>query len=121
MVYRVVVADAQAEFRDWLRSMLSVCQDFELVGEASTGTEVLCLVDLLAPDLLIIDLYTPDLDGFEVARYIRQRYPGIKTIVVSAYWGRIYERLAREEGALAFIPKADISVHALLRALDEAG
>ena len=88
-----------------------------MVGDAGSGREALRLTKSLAPDLVLADIYMPDLDGLEVARYIREHFSGMKVILVSAAGGQAYERLAAEEGALAFIPKADLSLDALRRVL----
>jgi len=115
--YRVVVVDDEIEFRTWLRSLLKSSEDFHVVGEASTGTEALLLIASLTPDLVIADIYIPDPDGLEVARYVQDHFPDIKVILVSAHVERIYKRLAREEGALGFIPKVSLSLDALRQAL----
>jgi two-component system response regulator YesN len=116
-VYRVIVADDEPEFRRWLRTMLEGSEDFQLVGEASTGTEAVRLIPSLAPDLVIADMYMPEPDGLEVTRYVQHNFPDTKAILVSAHEGHVYERLAREEGALAFIPKVKLSLEALRQAL----
>jgi two-component system response regulator YesN len=117
MVYRVIVVDDEPEFRDWLKSLMENSKDFKIVGEAKTGTEAVYLIPSLLPDLVIADMYMPEPDGLEVARYVQRNFSGMKAIVVSAYEERVYERLAREEGALAFIPKARLSLDALRQAL----
>jgi len=116
-IYRVIVADDEPEFREWLRSLMENSEDFQLVGEAKTGNEAIYLIPSVKPDLVIADMYMPDPDGLEVARYVQSHFSGIKAILVSAYEERVYERLAREEGALAFIPKARLSLDALRQAL----
>ena len=118
-MFRAVVADDEPEFRNWLRSLLDNNKGFHVVGEASSGRETLHLVKLLVPDLVLVDVYMPDLDGLEVAHYIRHYFPDIKVILVSTYDGRVYERLAVDMGALAFIPKTDLSLEALHEALQE--
>jgi len=118
-VYRVFVADDEPEFREWLRSLLENSEDFRLVGEAKTGTEAIYLIPSVLPDLVIADIYMPEPDGLEVARYVKRHFSGVKAILVSAYEERVYERLAKEEGALAFIPKAKLSLNALRQALKE--
>ena len=120
-MYRVILADDEPEFREWLRSLLEGSQDFEVVGEASTGTEAIRLMPLLTPDAVIADVYMPELDGLELARYVRDHFPSIKTILVSVHSERVYERLAREEGALAFIPKSRLSPEALRKVLQGQG
>ena len=116
-IYRVVVADDEPEFRSWLKSLLDDSEDFRLIGEASNGAEVVNLIPSLLPDLVIADMYMPEPDGLEVARYVQHNFFGVKAILVSAYEEHVYERLARDEGALAFIPKAKLSLDALRRAL----
>jgi two-component system, response regulator YesN len=116
-IYRVVVADDEPEFRSWLKSLLNDSEDFRLIGEASNGAEVVNLIPSLLPDLVIADIYMPEPDGLEVARYVQHNFSGVKAILVSAYEEHVYERLARDEGALAFIPKAKLSLDALRRAL----
>ena len=118
---RVVVVDDEPEFRKWLLSLLKGSDDFEVVGEASTGPEAIQLVKIVMPDLVIADVYIPLPDGLEVARYVHDCFPGIKAILISAHTERVYERLARREGALAFIPKARLSLDVLRQALQGAG
>ena len=88
---------------------------------AATGAEALRLVTLLMPDLVIADVYMLDLDGLEVALSARDHFPGIKVILISAYAERVYQRLAREEGALTFISKVRLSMHALRQILQGKG
>jgi len=118
-VYRVVIGEDEGDFRLWLRSALEADNEFQVVGEATTGSEAISLIDRLSPDLLITDVYLPDCDGFEVAQHLHSRLPDSKAILVSAYEDRVFERLAREEGAVAFIPKSELSVSAVVQCLQE--
>ena len=120
-VYRVVLADDAGDFRDWLRSLLEESNQFTVVGEAQTGSEAVKLVGTLIPDLVITDVDMPDGDGLEVVSILREQAPGVRVIVVSASTGKGYERLAREEGAAAFIPKARLSLEALSQVLQGEG
>lgn len=117
MVYRVIVADDEPEFRRWLRLLLESSKDFQVVGEAITVGETLDLIASLIPDLVIADIYMPDADGLEVARYVERHYPAVSVVLVSAQEERIFEQLARQEGALAFIPKIKLSLDALRQIL----
>lgn len=120
-MYRVVLADDEAEFRRWLRSVLEGDAEFSVVGEAASGEEALRLVAALAPDLVIADVDMPQGDGLELARHIRQRWPGSKVVLISGHGERGYQRLAREAEALAFIPKLSLSLDALRQALKGEG
>ena len=114
-ICRVVIADDEAEFREWLRSLLEASETFRLVGEAKNGSEAIQLIDKLVPDLVIADVFMPDLDGLEVLQSISKNYPSIKIILTSSCDERVYSRLAKEEGALCFIPKAELSLNSLFR------
>ena len=118
-VYRVIVADDEPEFLAWLGSLLNSSDDFKVVGEASSGTEAIELITLLVPDLLIADIYMPDPDGLKLARHIHYHFPDTKAILISAHCELVYEKLAREEGALAFIPKVRFSLDTLRQVLQE--
>ncbi len=120
-VYRVVLADDAGEFRNWLRSLLEESSQFTVVGEAKTGSEAVKLVGSLIPDLVITDVDMPDGDGLEVVRILREQVPEVQVIIVSAHTGKGYERLAREEGAAAFIPKAKLSLDILSQVLQGEG
>jgi two-component system response regulator DesR len=118
--YRVIVADDEPEFRGWLRSLLENSEDFQIVGEASSGAEAVQLIPSVSPDLVIADMYMPEPDGLEVAKYVQDLFPNTKAILVSAHEERVYQRLAKEAGALTFIPKVTFSLDALRQALREA-
>ena len=120
-MYRVILADDSDDFLEWLRSLLEGSQEFQIMGEARTGAEALRLIEHQLPDLVISDVDMPDLDGLELARSVRRQQSGIKVILVSGHTERLYERLAREEGTLAFIPKSQLSLDALHRALRKEG
>lgn len=116
-MYKVVLADDIEEYLDWLRLILEGSHDFKVVGTAGTGEEALDLVERERPDLVITDVEMPDLNGLYVARRIRSQWPEVKVILISSYTERTYEKLAIEEGALAFIPKTGFSLEALQHAL----
>ena len=89
------------------------CPDIGLVGKVSNSIEALDLIRRPTPDVVIFDLYMPELDSLEVIRYTHQQYPDIKTILISAYRERVYEELVKEEGTLGFIPVANPYLHSL--------
>jgi len=108
-------------FREWLRLLLEGSEDFRVVGEAGNGTEAIDLVASLVPELVILDIYMPELDGVQVAQYIRSYFPGVKPILVSAHSEPVYQRLARENAVLAFIPKVSLSLDAFRQTLQGEG
>jgi DNA-binding NarL/FixJ family response regulator len=108
-------------FGDGCGQMLDGSHEFNVVGEAGSGREVLELADHLMPDLVISDVDMADSDGLEFAREVVERSPDIKVILVSGHDGRSYARLAQQEGALAFIPKAKVSLEAVRQAMIRTG
>jgi len=118
-VYRVIVADDESDFSDWLRSLLDKSEDFEVLGQAYDGAEAINLISSTKPDVVIADIYMPEPDGLEVTRYVHRHLPDVKVILISTSEERIYEKLAREGGALAFIPKSKLSLDTLLQTLQE--
>ena len=107
------------EYLDWLRLLFRNQKDFEIVGEASNGAEAIRMIETLTPDAVIADIDMPCFDGFEVARYVRGDWPNIKVILISSHTQRSYQKLARQEGAAAFIPKRKLSVDHLRHVLLE--
>ncbi len=81
----ILIADDHPVVRDGLRAMLSTQPDFQVVGEAANGTEAAQLAIRLKPDVILLDLEMPDLDGVSVLRQIRARDPQARVIVVTAY------------------------------------
>lgn len=109
-MYQVILADDESEFREWVRAMLEKSDCFQVVGQASSGAEVLGLLTHLKPDLILSDIDMPDIDGLDMTREVRDKFPNANVILFSGYAGRGYERLAQEEGALGFIPKMQLSL-----------
>ncbi len=112
-MYRVVLADDEPEFRTWLRSILELSKEFNVVGEAGSGAEAIHMVNALLPDVIIADIYMPDPDGLEVVRFVQRHCPSTKAILISAQEEQVYEIMAKREGALAFIPKTKVSIDTL--------
>ena len=81
--YRVVVADDAASMRELMRILLSLEPDFEVVGQAGNGAEAVALVSELEPDLVVIDVSMPVLDGRAAIAEIRRLQPRTKVAVLS--------------------------------------
>ena len=80
----IALADDHTIFRDGLRRLLSLEPDFEVVGEAKNGTEVLDLVREIQPDILLLDLKMPGLDGLSALQRIQNQKLKTKVIVLTA-------------------------------------
>ena len=118
-MYRTVIADDSEEFRDWLRPLLEGDVDFEVISEASSGKETLDICLRLQPDLLILDVFMPDGEGTEVAGVLQSRAPKIRTILISANAGAVYDQLAQSRGAVGFIPKMALTINAIKAILEK--
>jgi two-component system, NarL family, response regulator LiaR len=84
-VIRVLVADDHAVVRQGLRTFLGLQEDIDVVGEAADGEEALALAERLAPDVVLIDLVMPGVDGIEALRRLRERVPAARAIVLSSF------------------------------------
>jgi NarL family two-component system response regulator LiaR len=84
-VIRVLIADDHAVVREGLRSFLDRQDDIEVVGEAGDGAEALAAAERLAPDVVLIDLVMPNVDGIEAIRGLRERVPAARAIVLSSF------------------------------------
>jgi DNA-binding NarL/FixJ family response regulator len=84
-ICRLLIADDHALFRDGLRALLLADPQAELVGEAATGEEAVTLAAMLQPDMVLMDLQMPDLNGIEATRRIVAASPQIKVLMVTMF------------------------------------
>ena len=82
---RIIVAEDHEMVRKGTSRILSQYPDFDIVGEAADGEQTLELVKNLHPDIIICDIRMPKLDGIEVVRRMKELYPGVKIMMLSAY------------------------------------
>ncbi len=116
MTVRVLLADDHLLFRDGLRSLLQRTSGFEVVGEAADGLEVLRLVEKLLPDLVLLDVSMPGMNGVEAARGIAARAPGSRVLVVSMHADRRFVAESLRAGARGYLLK-DSAFPEVLRAI----
>ncbi len=121
MTIRILLADDQALVRAGLRAILGAMPDVEVVAEAANGAEALRLARELAPDIALLDVTMPELNGIDVAARIRRECPTTRTMIVSGHVDAAFVRGALAAGALAYLPKdADVgeleqAVHTVMR------
>lgn len=111
---RVLIVDDQEPFRSAARLVVSITDGFEMVGEAKTGEEAVSLSAELTPDLVLMDINLPGIDGLEATRQIVEAQPHIRVIVLSTYEAGEYEQRALDAGATSFLPKSDFDPDTLL-------
>jgi DNA-binding NarL/FixJ family response regulator len=82
---RILVADSHPAVRDGLVAMLSTQSDFRVVGQASTGREVIENIEIAHPDVVLLDLDMPELDGVEVLRRVTVEHPEVRMLMFTAF------------------------------------
>jgi DNA-binding NarL/FixJ family response regulator len=102
---RVLAADDQRVVREGLAMLLGLLPDVEVVGTAADGEEVLALAGELKPDVILMDLRMPRMDGVEATRRLRERDPGVKVVVLTTYADDRSVLDALRAGALGYLTK----------------
>jgi two-component system, NarL family, response regulator DegU len=108
---RVVIADDHSLVRQGLRRYLDMAEDIEVVGEAADGAETLALIEQTKPDIALLDIRMPEMDGLEAARRIRDKHPEIGVIMLTAYDDRQFVVEAVRSGARGYVLKARDAEH----------
>lgn len=105
MAIKVIVADDHAVVRAGLRALISAEPDLKLIGEAAGGTEAIELVSRLHPDVLLLDLSMPDLDGIAVTRKVKESQPDLYVMILTLHEDEALLRTALKAGASGYILK----------------
>lgn len=102
---RVILADDHPLIRQGLKVMLETSQDVEVIAEAETGRELVELARSLNPEVVVVDIRMPDIDGLEAVRRIRRHHPGVKALMLTVHdeEGYVYE--AVRAGATGYLLK----------------
>jgi DNA-binding NarL/FixJ family response regulator len=108
MARTVLIVDDHAPFRAVARALLQL-EGFAVVGEAADALSALDAVGRLRPDVVVLDIQLPDLDGFEVARRLAQAGDPPVIVLVSSRDRSAYRRRLADSPARGFIPKSDLS------------
>jgi two-component system nitrate/nitrite response regulator NarL len=107
--FRILLVDDHEVMRRGIRALLSGDTHWEIAGEAENGKEAIAQVEKLHPDLVVLDLTMPVMNGLEAARGIRQIAPATKILIFSMHESPQITREAREAGADAFLSKSALA------------
>ena len=103
----VLVVDDQLPFRAVARTVVRIAKGYEVIGEAETGEQAVEMVGSLAPDLVLMDINMPGINGIEATRQIKDIYPDTNVILLSTYKVTDLPTDALECGAIGYIHKED--------------
>lgn len=109
MPKKILIVDDFPIFRDGLRALLSNVNNLEVIGEAENGNIATQKAGQLKPDLILMDLTMPFMNGTEAIRFIKQRQPEIKIIALTEHKSHDYVQAAFEAGANGYVLKDDTS------------
>jgi DNA-binding NarL/FixJ family response regulator len=102
---QLVLVDDQSLIRRGLRALLKTDAELEVIGEAENGREAIALVETLQPDIVIMDIRMPVMDGVEGTQEICQRFPQVKVLVLTTFDDREYVAKALQVGASGYLLK----------------
>jgi DNA-binding NarL/FixJ family response regulator len=106
MPVHVLICDDQEAFRAAAREVVNATRGFDVVGETETGEESVVAAGRLHPDLVLMDVHLPGMDGLEASRRIRAANPKVAVLLLSTYDREEFAVRIVESGAIAFISKA---------------
>ena len=121
MAVRVLIVDDQPPFREAARMVVEMSEGFEVAGEAENGEAAVEMAATLKPDLVLMDVQMPGIDGLEATRQIMQAPKPPVVLVMSTHESGDYASPAEAAGAFGFMPKSEFSMDALAKAWDVAG
>lgn len=108
---RILLADDHAVVRRQVRHILEQSGDCEICGEAAGGRCAVELAVLTKPDVVVLDIDMPDLNGFEAARQIQKALPGTEFVILTVHYAEELVRTALEVGARSFVRKSDAGLY----------
>ncbi|VVM48795.1 response regulator [Pseudomonas fluorescens] len=102
---RLALVDDHTLVRDGIKALLSIIPTVTVVGEAENGADAMVMVEHCNPDLLLVDINLPDINGLELTRKIRDRFPTLKVLVLSMYDSKEYVSESLRSGASGYVLK----------------
>ena len=115
---RVLIVDDNPQVRQELRTLLPLAGEIEIVGEAANGQEAIRLVQALQPEVVLMDLEMPILDGYEATRQIKAGSPSCRVVALTVHGYEAARQKASQSGVDVFLVKG-VSVETLVQAISE--
>ncbi|MBI5944494.1 MAG: response regulator transcription factor [Chloroflexi bacterium] len=115
----ILIADDHEVVRNGIRSYLETIPDMQVVGEASSGEETLAMVTELIPDIVLLDLIMPGMDGIEITRRVKRISPRTQVVILTSYHDDVHIFPALKAGAISYILK-DMKMEKLVEVLRRA-
>lgn len=117
---RLLLVDDHAVVREGLRSLLGDDQRFDIVGEAADGVGALSAAERLHPDVVVMDVSLPGMNGAQVTRHLKQSHPDVRTLALTVHEEGGYLRSLMDAGAAGYVLKRSAASE-LLRAIEVVG
>ncbi len=115
---RVLIVDDSPQVRQELRTLLPLAGEIEIVGEAADGLEAVHLAEALQPEVILMDLEMPVMDGYQAARQIKAICPACRVVALTVYGDPASRNQAAQAGVDVFLVKG-VSVETLVQAISE--
>ncbi|MFC6999041.1 response regulator [Rufibacter roseus] len=103
---KLILVDDHTIIRDGLKSLLKTERSIQIVGEAENGQQLLQLLEQVTPDVVMLDLNMPVMDGFETLQHLQKKHPDIKVLVLTMLNQNSYVQKVRDAGAHGFVLKS---------------
>ncbi|WP_211147071.1 response regulator transcription factor [Paenibacillus dokdonensis] len=116
---RVMIADDQGIVRDGLNMILSLYEEINVIAEAANGEELLALLQSQVPDVILMDIRMPVMNGFDATKIVKHQYPGVKVIILTTFNEDEYIFSGLKNGADGYILK-DTSSKEMIKAIHAA-
>jgi len=110
MSVRILIVDDHAVVRAGLRALLDAEPDFQIVGEAADGQTAVALAGTVSPDVMVIDMNMPGLNGIQVTRQVADKLPNTRVLILTLHADANYLRQALEYGAAGYILKSAVEL-----------
>src|SRR5215468_2946242 len=117
MAVRILIVDDHEIFRRGLRSLLESRADWEVCGEATDGEDAVEKAKQMQPDVIVLDITMPRLNGLDATALLRKKVPEAKIVILSQHQPALMKQVALSAGASAYVTKSEVS-RELMAAID---